>query len=224
MFSTERSDFGSTIIGYFLSAIVLLFGGLTLMNLQFDWFPYTEYTPFSILTLLLICASAIALWKAYIIDGITFMVVGLTSYAFATSNEHVFLIVVVIAAAATAFMSIRVGDVFVCGVNVTLGIASLIGALSVNVDFFVDNPVISAIFLVISGVIAGYLCISDWMLVQDISMDYEDEMFGDDCCDDEGCSCGCHDGECQCGDDCDCGDDCECHKDSEECQAEENKQ
>ena len=60
MFSTERSDFGSTIIGYFLSAIVLLFGGLTLMNLQFDWFPYTEYTPFSILTLLLICASAIA--------------------------------------------------------------------------------------------------------------------------------------------------------------------
>ncbi len=208
MFSTERSDFGSTIIGYFLSAIVLLFGGLTLMDLQFDWFPNTSYMPFSVLALLLICASAVALWKAYIIDGITFMVVGLTSYAFATSNEHMFLIVVVIAAAVTAFMSFRVGDVFVCGVNVTLGIASLIGALSANVNFFIDNPVISAIFLVISAVIAGYLCISDWMLVQDISMDYEDEMFGDGCCDD----------------DCDCGDDCECHCHDEECQCEEKEQ
>lgn len=215
MFSTERSDFGSTIIGYFLSAIALLFGGLTLMDLQFDWFPNSSYTPFSVLALLLIIASAVALWKAYIIDGITFMVVGLTSYAFATSNEHMFLIVVVVAAAVTAFMSIRVGDVFVCGVNVTMGIASLIGALSANVDFFVDYPVISAIFLVISAVIAGYLCISDWMLVQDISMDYEDEMFGDDCCCDD---------DCCCGDDCDCGDDCECHCHDEECQADEKEQ
>ena len=208
MFSTERSDFGSTIIGYFLSAIALLFGGLKLVNMQFDWFPGTSYAPFTILALLLICASAVALWKAYIIDGITFMLAGLISYAFVGGNLPVFLIVVTIAAAVAAFMAIRVGDVFVFAVNVTLGIGALMGMLAAKVTLFVDNPMISGLFLIISGLIAGYLCISDWMLVQDISMDYEEEMFGEDgCCCDDDCDCGCHDKDCQC----------------EECQTEEKE-
>ena len=219
MFSTERSDFGSTIIGYFLSAIALLLGGLKLADMQFNWFDDTSYAPFTVLAVLLICASAVALWKAYIIDGMTFMIAGLISFAFAGSNLPVFLLVITIAAAVTAFMAFRVSDVFVFAVNVTLGIGALIGMLAAKVDFFVDNPCISGLFLIVSGLIAGYLCISDWMLVQDISMDYEEEMFGED-----GCSCGCHDGECQCSDDCECGDDCECHKDSEECQTEEKEQ
>ena len=220
MFSTERSDFGSTIIGYFLSAIALLLGGLKLADMQFNWFDDTSYAPFTVLAVLLICASAVALWKAYIIDGMTFMIAGLISFAFAGSNLPVFLLVITIAAAVTAFMAFRVSDVFVFAVNVTLGIGALIGMLAAKVDFFVDNPCISGLFLIVSGLIAGYLCISDWMLVQDISMDYEEEMFGED-----GCSCGCHDGECQCDDDCECGDDdCECHKDSEECQTEEKEQ
>ena len=204
MFSTERSDFGSTIIGYFLSAIALLLGGLKLADMQFNWFDDTSYAPFTVLAVLLICASAVALWKAYIIDGMTFMIAGLISFAFAGSNLPVFLLVITIAAAVTAFMAFRVSDVFVFAVNVTLGIGALIGMLAAKVDFFVDNPCISGLFLIVSGLIAGYLCISDWMLVQDISMDYEEEMFGED--------------------DCECGDDCECHKDSEECQAEEKEQ
>lgn len=209
MFSTERSDFGSTIIGYFLSAIALLFGGFKLIDMQFDWFPDAVYTPFTVLAILLICASAVALWKAYIIDGITFMLVGLVSYSFVSGDVSVFLIVVTVAAAATAFMAMRVGDVFVFAVNVTLGIGALIGAISAKVTFFVDNPIISGLFLVIAAGIAGYLCISDWMLVQDIAMDYEEEMYGDDCC---------------CDDECDCGDDCECHCHDEECQTEEKEQ
>ena len=204
MFSTERSDFGSTIIGYFLSAIALLLGGLKLADMQFNWFDDTSYAPFTVLAVLLICASAVALWKAYIIDGMTFMIAGLISFAFAGSNLPVFLLVITIAAAVTAFMAFRVSDVFVFAVNVTLGIGALIGMLAAKVDFFVDNPCISGLFLIVSGLIAGYLCISDWMLVQDISMDYEEEMFGEDGCE--------------------CGDDCECHKDSEECQTEEKEQ
>ena len=207
MFSTERSDFGSTIIGYFLSAIALLLGGLKLADMQFNWFDDTSYAPFTVLAVLLICASAVALWKAYIIDGMTFMIAGLISFAFAGSNLPVFLLVITIAAAVTAFMAFRVSDVFVFAVNVTLGIGALIGMLAAKVDFFVDNPCISGLFLIVSGLIAGYLCISDWMLVQDISMDYEEEMFGEDDC---------------CGDDCDCGDDCHCH--DEECQCEEKEQ
>ena len=198
MFSTERSDFGSTIAGYFLAAIALLFGGLKLLNIQCNLFPDINYTPFGILALLLICAGAIALWKAYIIDGITFMIVGLTAYAFSVGNVPMFLIALAFAASATGFMSFRVGDMFVLSLNVCVAIASLIGALSAKVTFFVDNPVVSGIFLFIAAGLAGYLCISDWMLVQDIAMDYEDEMFDDCCCDDD---------ECCCGDDCDCG----CH-------------
>ena len=52
------------------------------------------------------------------------------------------------------------------------------------------------------------------MLVQDIAMDYEEEMFGDCCCDDD----------CECGDDCDCGNDCECHCHDEEPASEEVKE
>jgi len=197
MFSTERSDFGSTIAGYFLAAIALLFGGLKLLNLQCDLFPDTNYVPFGILALLLICAGAIALWKAYIIDGITFMIVGLTAYAFSVGNVPMFLIALACAASATAFMSLRVGDVFVLSLNVGVAIAAIIGALAAKIDFFVDNPIVSGIFLFIAAGIAGYLCISDWMLVQDIAMDYEDEMFDDCCCDDDCC---CGEGECHCHD------------------------
>ena len=197
MFSTERSDFGSTIAGYFLAAITFLFGGLQLLNNQFDIFSNITYEPFQFLALLLVVAGAIALWKAYIIDGITFMIAGLTAYAFISGNVPMFLIAVACAASATGFMSFRVGDVFVLMLNVCVAIASLIGALAYGIDFFVDNPLISGIFMLIAGGLAGYLCISDWMLVQDIAMDFEDEMFDDCCCDDD-CECHCHDEECQC--------------------------
>ena len=208
MFSTERSDFGSTIAGYFLAAIALLFGALKFIDIQFDLLPdTTNYIPFQLLALLLVCAGAIALWKAYIIDGITFMIVGLTAYAFFVGNVPMFLVAIAFAASATAFMSFRVGDIFVLMLNVCIAIASLIGALAAKVDFFVDNPIVSGIFLIIAAGLAGYLCLSDWMLVQDIAMDYEDEMFDGCCCDDE----------------CDCGDDCECHCHDEECQTEEKE-
>ena len=207
MFSTERSDFGSTIAGYFLAAVVFLFGGLLLLNMQFDIFSNVSTMPFQFLALLLVCAGAIALWKAYIIDGITFMIAGLISYAFIAGDVPMFLIALAFAALATGFMAYRVGDVFVLLLNVCVAISSIIGALSSGIDFFVDNPIVSGIFLIVAAGLAGYLCLSDWMLVQDIAMDYEDEMF-DDCC---------------CDDDCDCGDDCECHCHDEECQSEEKE-
>ena len=214
MFSTERSDFGSTIAGYLFSAILLLFGGLQLLNQQFEMFDASLDIPFRTLALLLVCASAIALWKAYIIDGVTFMLVGLTAYAFVAGNVPMFLIAIAIAALAAAFMSYRVGDVFVLGLNVVLAIAVILMAFSVKADFLGDNPIVAGIFFLIAGCVAGYLCLSDWMLVQDISMDYEEEMMGDCCCDDD---------ECCCDDDCDCGDDCECHCHDEECQTEEKQ-
>ena len=211
MFSTERSDFGSTIAGYLFSAILLLFAGLQLLNQQFDMFETSLDVPFRTLALLLVCASAIALWKAYIIDGVTFMLIGLTAYAFVAVNVPMFMIAIAIAALATAFMSYRVGDVFVLGLNVVLAIGAILMAFTANADFLADNPIIAGIFFFIAGIVAGYLCLSDWMLVQDISMDYEDEMFGDCCCDDD----------CECGEDCDCEGKCHCH--DEECQTEEKE-
>ena len=208
MFSTERSDFGSTIAGYLFAAIMLLLGGLQFLNLQFDLFDTTNPVPFRILAILLVVSGAIALWKAYIIDGVTFILVGLSGSGFMIGTlDPMFMIAIAIAALATAFMSYRVGDVFVLGLNVTLAVSAVLIALIANIDFISDNPIITSIFLLIGGIITGYLCLSDWMLVQDIAMDYEEEMF-DDCCCDDGC---------------DCGDDCECHCHDEECQTEEKQ-
>ena len=213
MFSTERSDFGSTIAGYLFSAMLLIFGALQLINQQFEIFEGSVNLAFRTLALLLVGASVIALWKAYIIDGVTYMIVALTAYAF-LAMDPMFMFAIAIAALATAFMSYRVGDVFVLSLNVIVAIAVIIIGLSVKVDALSDNPVIAGIALLIAGAIAGYLCISDWMLVQDIAMDYEEEMYGDDCC--------CGDDDC-CGDDeCDCEGECHCH--DEECQCEEKNE
>ena len=207
MFSTERSDFGSTIAGYLFSAVILIFAALQLFNGQFDIFETSMDVPFRTMALLCVIASAIALWKAYIIDGMTYMVIGLGAYAFVAVNVPMFMIALAIAALVTAFMSYRVGDVFVLALNALVAVAFLLMAFTVKADFLADNPVVAGIVFLIAGLLAGYLCLSDWMLVQDISMDYEEEMF-DDCCDDE----------------CECGDDCECHCHDEECQCEEKEQ
>ena len=206
MFSTERSDFGSTIAGYLFAAILLIFAALQLFNGQFKLFDNSVAVPFVTLAFLLVCASAIALWKAYIIDGVTFMLVGLTAYTFVYNGVTMFSIAIAIAAVFAGFMAFRVGDVFVLGLNAVLAISNILMAFTPKATFLADNPVIAGIFVLIAGLVAGYLCLSDWMLVQDISMDYEEEMF-DDCCDDE----------------CDCGDDCECHCHDEECQTEEKE-
>ena len=203
MFSTERSDFGSTIAGYLFSAILLIFAGLQLFNQQFDMFETSMAVPFRTVALLLVGASVIALWKAYIIDGVTFMIIGLSAYAFVAGNVPMFLIALAIAAFATAFMSFRVGDVFVLSLNAIVGVSLILLAIVPKVDALNDNPVITGIIMLIAGLLAGYLCLSDWMLVQDISMDYEDEMFGDECCCDDDCGC---DGECDCEGECHCHD------------------
>ena len=213
MFSTERSDFGSTIAGYFFAAILLILGGLQFLNLQIELFDTTNPVPFRILAILLVVSGAIALWKAYIIDGVTFMIVALAGSGFMIATmDPMFMITIAIAALATAFMAFRVGDYFVLGLNVVVAIAVVLISLIEDVDFISDNPVIAGIFFLIGGAIAGYLCLSDWMLVQDIAMDYEEEIFGDCCCDDD----------CECGDD--CGDDCECHCHDEEPASEEVKE
>ena len=209
MFSTERSDFGSTIAGYLFAAILLLFSGLQLLNAQCDLFENSMDIPFRTIALLLVIASGIALWKAYLIDGVTFMIVGLLAYAFIAGNVPMFLIALACAASATAFMSFRVGDVFVLSLNVGVAIGAIIMALMPKVTFLGDNPIVAGIFFFLCAGLAGYLCISDWMLVQDIAMDYEEEMFDDCCCDD---------------DDCCCGDDCECHCHDEEPASDEPKE
>ena len=210
MFSTKRSDFGSTIAGYLLAAVMLIFAALQLFNSQFDMFDVSMDVPFRTIAMLCVIASAIALWKAYIIDGMTYMIIGLGAYAFIT-NVPMFLIVLAIAAIFTAVMSYRGGDVFVLSLNALVAVAFLLMAFTAKADFLADNPAIAGAFFLIAGLLAGYICFNDWSLFQDIVMDYEDEMFGDD--------------DCCCGDDdCECGDDCECHCHDEECQCEEKEQ
>ena len=214
MFSTERSDYGSTIAGYLLSAVMLIFAALQEFNGQFNLFTESVDVPFRTLALFLVIAGAIAIWKAYITDGVTFMIIGLGAYAFVT-NVPMFLIALAIAALVTAFMTYRVGDMFALALNAVFAVAMILVAFTSEADFLADNPVIAGIVFLIGAGIAGYLCLSDWMLFQDIAKDYFDEMFGDEecCCDDDCC---CNDEECHCHD-----GECDCH--NEECQCEEKE-
>ena len=199
------------IAGYLLVAITLILGGLQFLNLQFELFDTTNVMIFKILPILLIAASAIALWKAYIIDGVTYIIVGLSCSGFVLGTfDPMFMIAIAVAAVATAFMAYRVGDIFVLGLNAAFAASMILMAFLDGANFISDNPGILCIPLLISGIIAGYLCISDWMLVQDISMDFEEEMYGDD--------------KCCCDDDCDGGDNCQCHCHDEECQSEEKQE
>ena len=210
MFSTERSDFGPTIAGYLLVAAMFITIGASALNAQFDY-PLGKFAvmdTMGALGWLLIGASVIALWKAYVLDGVTFLGAALI----AMSMHFVFspiLVTVIFIAFLVAFMALRVCDYYVLALNaVIIIIAVLRIMLFAEVSFLVDNPLIVAIPEFVAGLFAAALCINDWVLFQDLAMDYEEEMFGDDCC---------------CDDECDCSCEGECHCHDEECQTEEKQ-
>ena len=214
MFSTERSDFGPTIAGYLLVAAMFITLGASALNAQFDY-PLGKFAIMGMmgaLGWLLIGASVIALWKAYVLDGVTYLGAALI----AMSVHFIFspvLVAVIFIAFLVAFMALRVCDYYALALNAVIIITAVLRImLFADAGFIVDNPIIVAIPEIVAGLFAAALCINDWVLFQDLAMDYEEEMFGDDCCCDD---------DCECSDDCDCEGECHCH--DEECQTEEKQ-
>lgn len=192
MFSTERSDFWSTIAGYLFAALILIATAFGMYNTQFEWSSNNDASML-LLTVIVLCIGAgiVALWKAFILDGMTFLMVAIVGASISSDTGPMATIVLILLAALIAVMSFRVGDIYVMVLNSFVGLALVILVLMENVDVLAENTAVLGTVLLLAGVLAGYLCVSDWTLVQDISLDYEEEMFGDD-----GCCC---DGECHCG-------------------------
>ncbi|MFA5453661.1 MAG: hypothetical protein WC248_08820 [Candidatus Methanomethylophilaceae archaeon] len=213
MFSNEKSDFAVPVVGSLLLAMILFIYGLNSINYEYDFLEssYSLSIVLLVLGILLTFFASAALWKAYLIEGMTFLLIGITSICigfFGFGVDDVFILVIVIVAAVIAFMSYRAGDMITLLINILVAVA-FIGTLS-GIDY--DYTLIFGILTLVAGIIALYASVDDWMLVQDVASEYADDLFDEDdeCnsnedideeCDHVSCSVG-H----KCDDNCDCND------------------
>ena len=200
MFYNDKSDYGPIIAGlFFMSIIALTYGAIGLMmglekaDLIGDIDPVMDYV---VLIIGLIIAG-FAMYKGYIVEGMTFGVVGL-SVMFLLVYSPVAGVIFAIAFLVLAYISYYVGYIDLVIFDVLMAAASV---LLMCIDGDNIYFTIGGIVMIIAGVISLYVCICDWKDVQDTLYEMEMAMLDmDDCCDDECC----------CGDE-ECGDDCECH-------------
>ncbi|MFA6709886.1 MAG: hypothetical protein WC067_04910 [Candidatus Methanomethylophilaceae archaeon] len=193
MFSNEKSDFAVPVIGSLLLAMTLFIYGLYSINYKYDFLTssYSILTVLFVFSILLTFFAVASLWKAYMIEGMTFLLVGAISLCtgvlgFQNIRDDIIILIVVILAIVVAFMSYRAGDIITLSINVLVAIAS-VGMLS-SIDY--DYVVVFGILTLIAGIIALYASVDDWMLVQDVASEYADDLYGDECiCDDEECCC-----------------------------------
>ncbi|MFA6680244.1 MAG: hypothetical protein WCR96_07140 [Candidatus Methanomethylophilaceae archaeon] len=196
MFSNEKSDFAVPVVGSLLLAMILFIYGLNSINYEYDFLEssYSLSIVLLVLGILLTFFASAALWKAYLIEGMTFLLIGITSICigfFGFGVDDVFILVIVIVAAVIAFMSYRAGDMITLLINILVAVA-FIGTLS-GIDY--DYTLIFGILTLVAGIIALYASVDDWMLVQDVASEYADDLFDED----DECNCGCDD-NCDCND------------------------
>lgn len=205
MFTNERSDYAVPIVGYLLVAAILIFEGISALYYGKILDNDADFHFLMYFSLFLVIVAFISLFKAYIVDGITFLLIGGTMFAicnlFTYYNMHIDAsvdIIIGIALLVAAVMAFRAKDLLVLITDVAAGIMFFLdGIFFFNMDL-TAVAIIAAVFAFIGGAMALYICVTDWMLVQDIADQYEQEMLGDDCC--------CCDDECQCEGECHCHD------------------
>lgn len=199
MFEDDRSDFGVPVAGFFIVGFASLLMALLLLNSQFD-FTADAHNGLDLLMMIVgiigIVVGAAAVRKAYLVEGFSFGLFSL--FLFLTPNiaisgatgGHLLLgIVVLLAFLFIAFLSYAGGVLDLAIVDVILGIAFLL------ILGFNGMALAGGILALIAAVICIYVCLSDWLFVQDIMREYEAAV----------CECGCGD------EDCDCEDECHCH-------------
>lgn len=179
--------------------LIALIIGLTMLNQQYDFLD-DKYSAFVneimlFLSISLVLIAIASIWKAFIVEGTTFGLVGIfilvNSISINIADTAVIGIIVI--ALVIAFMAFRVRDYLLLIINALFVVALILSLNSIGIT----DLTAASIVLLITGIISLYVAVDDWMLVQDIASDYADEMFDDDACCDEAC-------ECTCGDDCEC--------------------
>ena len=73
MFSENRSDFAVPITGFLIIAFISLFYGINALNAEFEFFDdFMGTSVLMIVSLFGIIVSGFALYKAYIVEGLSF--------------------------------------------------------------------------------------------------------------------------------------------------------
>ena len=205
MFNNNKSDFAATIGGFLLVGfIALLLGVFTLDRiLEFMEYSYMGSLPF-LACIIGILAGFICLYKAFLTEGFTFILVSVCGYVAYTSEGMMIALAFLALFAIVAFMGFREGYLDLTIINGLFAIFSFI-----YFGFTFEAAVIfvlAALILLAAAAVSFYVAVVEWMGAQDFIQEYEEAVFGGCCCDDD-CDCDCEDGEC------DCGDECTCHKD-----------
>ena len=224
----DKGELLVPVVGFVLLGFAALFMGFAVMNAEWDFFLVTATSTMPVLGvsgLLLLITAFFSFKRAFMIEGMTFGIFGMLFVAAAigvdmsVSGSVIALgfvgIVLCIIALMVAYMSHRIGDMFIT-------LIALFSVIAMAPLGFVDHGVaaaISGIGFVFVAFFALFYAFMDWMLVQDIAEDYADFMYGDNdccCCDDEECDCVSEE-ECSCG--------CEAHSEEPaEIECEEPKE
>ena len=214
MFEEDRSDFGVPIAGFFIIGFASILAGIVLLNVDYNFVMVDgAWNTLAIIAGILgILTAAVAVKKAYLVEGFSFalfsvaLLLTTTVGGLGIGNSTLTAVCLVLAFLFVAFMSYSGGVIDLAIVDAVLGIAFLLSFA------FSDMHMAAAVLFLLAGLLSVYVCLSDWLFVQDLMMQYEEAL----CCDDE-CCC---DNECQCGDGCDCEGECQC---SEEASGEEKQ-
>lgn len=216
MFNNNKSDFGATIGGFLIVGFLALLLGITMWDLKFDFTGETYFTYlgslFSIVCIIGIITGFICLYKAFLTEGVTFILVSVCAlsisggiYGFPFVVGMPVAIAFLVAFVIAGFMGFREGYLDLAIIN------GLFGAFALGIFGFTYEPeamvyLFLGIFTVAAAAVSFYVALVEWMGAQDFIQEYEEAVFG--CgCDDE-CGCGCED-----DDECECGENCTCNKD-----------
>ena len=217
MFDTKKSDFATTIGGFLLVGFLALCIGLRLLNIELDLFNGAGVVNLSfLLTTIGVLVGFFCLYKAFLTEGFTFLMVSAFGYAcFSATTVPVGLDLAIgmcALFAIIAFMGFREGYLDLTIINAAFAVVALVYFGFDLSDMGFLNIILGLLLFVAAGV-SGYVAVVDWISAQDFILEYEEEVFGDCCCCDDDCDC---DDDCCCEeeeeDDCGCGDDCCCHK------------
>ena len=202
MFNDDRSDFAVPIAGLFMFGVMSLLFALLMLNTKYDLADADSATMavsvLSVIGILGIIDGAIALKKAYLVEGFSFITYSVfalccSGLVLSTGNNLMLGIVALVVMLFLAFMSFRAEVLDMAVIDLLLGIALLL------MLGFEDMFLIASIFMILVFLVCAYACFNDWSYVQEVLEDYEDAMY-EDGSDDDGCECGCHDDHCDCGD------------------------
>jgi hypothetical protein len=208
MFNNNKSDFAATIGGFILVGFLALCLAVRTFDIKFDFVDYIVHDMSGVaflITVVGVFCGIVCLYKAFLTEGFTFILVPLFAYATAGMDAALpvaigFLIVFLI----IGFMGFREGYLDLAIINGLFAVYAF-----AYLGFFYDAEsfifLFAGILMVLAAAVSFYVAVIEWMGAQDFIQEYEAAIFGC-CCDDDDCCCGCED------DDCECGDDCTCHK------------